>query len=66
MAILRNKEVKAMSKKDLIDKLKDLKFELTKSAVTANKINAKTHEIKKAIARIITHNKSQRTEVQKK
>ena len=65
MAILRTKEVRSMNEKDRNEKLKELKFELTKSAVTANKANAKTQEIKRAIARILTL-KKQTKEVQKK
>jgi len=37
---------------------KDLKFELVRSSVTANKANAKTKEIKRAISRLLTFNKS--------
>ena len=65
MAILRNKEIKSMNKKDLEEKLKDLKFQLTKSAVTANKTTAKTAEIKRTIARLLTM-KNQVKEAQKK
>ena len=36
------------------NKLKELKMELVKSGVTANKTNAKTKEIKRAISRLIT------------
>jgi ribosomal protein L29 len=54
MAILRNNELEKMSKKELENKLKDLKMELVKAYVAANKTNSKTKEIKRAIARIIT------------
>lgn len=56
MAILRAKDVAKMSKKDRDEKLKELKMELIKANVTANKTNAKTKEIKKAISRLITIN----------
>jgi len=46
-----------MDKKTRESKLKDLKMELIKANVTANKTNAKTKEIKKAIARIMTYKK---------
>lgn len=54
MAILKFKEISKMEKKTLDDKLKDLKLELIKANVSANKTNAKTKEIKRAIARILT------------
>jgi len=54
MAILRQKDLIKMSEKEREEKLKDLKFELVKSNVAANKTNAKTKEIKRAIARILT------------
>lgn len=54
MAILRVSDINKMDKKEMADKLKELKFELTKAAVTANKTNAKTKEIKRTIARMLT------------
>lgn len=55
-------EVKKMDAKKRAEKLKDLKLELSKANVTANKQNAKTKEIKRAIARILTFNKSEKSE----
>ena len=60
MAILRAKEVAKMSEKERKDKLADLKVELVKANVVANKTNAKTKEIKRAISRILTSMKTQR------
>jgi len=57
MAILRAKEISKMEPKIRREKLKELKMELIKSNVAANKSNAKSKEIKKAIARIITYEK---------
>ncbi len=54
MALLRYNEISKMSEKDKAEKLKDLRTELVKANVVANKQNAKTKEIKKAIARILT------------
>ncbi|MFH1290133.1 MAG: hypothetical protein ABIH92_01875 [Nanoarchaeota archaeon] len=54
MAILKASEVKKMNEKDKEDKLKELKLELIRANVTANKANAKTKEIKKAISRLFT------------
>jgi ribosomal protein L29 len=61
MAILKASEVSKMSDKDKVDKLKDLKMELVRANVAANKTNAKTKEIKRAIARLLTSMKTQKT-----
>ena len=69
MAILKAKDIRKMSKKEREDKFKDLKMELIKANVSANKANAKTKEIKKAIARLITYDiitKSEKEEVKEK
>ncbi|HLF53985.1 MAG TPA: hypothetical protein VI544_02290 [Candidatus Nanoarchaeia archaeon] len=55
-----------MTEKDREDKLKELKMELVRSGVTANKANAKTKEIKRAISRLITLNKSAKEALNKK
>ncbi|MSS74103.1 50S ribosomal protein L29 [Candidatus Pacearchaeota archaeon] len=60
MAILRAKDVSKMDAKSRAEKLKDLKMELVKSSVTAQKAKGKTKEIKKAIARIFTFNASEK------
>ncbi|HIG51941.1 hypothetical protein CXT76_01965 [Candidatus Parvarchaeota archaeon] len=61
MAVLKNKEIIKMDEKTRTSKLKDLKMELIKANVSANKTNSKTKEIKRAIARILTFNKSEKT-----
>ena len=58
MAIIKSKEISKMSPKERLEKLKELKFELVKANVTANKTNAKTKEIKRAISRLLTFSKS--------
>lgn len=58
MAVLRQKDLMKMDDKERKSKLNDLKLELIKANVTANKQNAKTKEIKKAIARLLTHENS--------
>ena len=59
MALLKTKEISNMSKGDREKKLKELKFELIKSKVSASKTgSSKIKEIKKIIARILTFNKS--------
>ena len=60
MAVLKNKEIIKMDEKTRSSKLKDLKMELIKANVSANKVNSKTKEIKRAIARILTFNKSEK------
>ena len=59
MVLLRNEDIAKMPEKERFAKLKELKFELTKASVTANRTNAKTKEIKRAISRIITFNNLQ-------
>lgn len=66
MALLRTKDALKMTEKDREDKLKELKMELVRSGVTANKANAKTKEIKRAISRLITLNKSAKEALNKK
>lgn len=56
MALLRMKEIKAMSDEERRNKLKDLKMELVRANVTANKATSKTKEIKRAISRLILFN----------
>lgn len=58
MAILKSKDIQKMNKKEREDKIKELKLELVKAGVAANKGNAKTKEIKRTISRLITINKS--------
>lgn len=66
MAVLKAKEVWKMNQKDREEKLKELKLELVKANVTANKANAKTKEIKRAISRLITISKSSKDDGLKK
>ena len=58
MAILRYNDIKKMDQKEKEKRMKDLSLELIKAKVTANKTNAKTKEIKRAIARLMTFNSS--------
>ena len=66
MAILRAKDAKKMTKKERNTKIGELRLELAKANVTANKTNAKTKEIKKAISRLITFNTSEKEELKNK
>ena len=52
MAILKTKDIQKMDESQQKEKLSELKMELVKANVTANKANAKTKEIKRAISRL--------------
>ena len=55
MAILRSKEIAKMTDKEKENKLKELRLELVKANVSANKTGKiKINEIKKTIAKIVT------------
>lgn len=55
MAILRSKEIVKMSQKEKADKLKELRLELVKANVTANKTGKiKIKEIRRTIAKLLT------------
>ena len=56
MTLLKFKDITKMKKEERLSKMKELRLELIRSGVTANKQNAKTKEIKKAISRILTFN----------
>jgi ribosomal protein L29 len=58
MVLLRNSDIQKMKKEEIDTKLNELRMESVKASVTANKQNAKTKEIKRAIARLLTFNKS--------
>jgi ribosomal protein L29 len=66
MALIRAKDAAKMDRGARDAKMKELKLELVKANVTANKASAKTKEIKRAIARLMTLNKSQKEELRKK
>jgi ribosomal protein L29 len=51
MAIIRNKEIRGLSKEEADNKLKDLRIELMKAKAQKGK---KIKEIKRTIARILT------------
>lgn len=55
MAVLKTKQVKAMKEEEKTKKLKELKLELVKAKAKSGQGNTKIKEIKKAIARILTH-----------
>jgi len=61
MALLRMRDVLKMNGKERKEKIKELKMEIIRANVTANKANAKTKEIKKAISRLLTMNKKEKS-----
>lgn len=62
---MKNEEMRKMSKEERKGKIQELKLELIKSKVTANKTNTKTKLIKRQIARILTMNNMQKESVDK-
>ena len=58
MTIIKAKDARKMNKKEINENLKELKMELIRANVVANRTNAKTKEIKRAISRLKTINKS--------
>jgi ribosomal protein L29 len=55
MAILRTKDILSLNDKERKEKLKELRFELIRANVTANKSGKiKIKEIRKTIAKILT------------
>ena len=62
MALLKYNEIGKMDEKERKSKLEELKLELIRANVAANKTNAKTKEIKRAISRLITFNSSRKKE----
>ncbi len=58
MAVLRSNEISRMDEKEIQNKIKELKMELIRNQVNANKGGKlKTKEIKRTIARLHTFNK---------
>lgn len=57
MVLLRFKDITKMSEADRATRMKELKLELVKANVTAHRTNAKTQEIKRAIAKLLTYKK---------
>lgn len=65
MAIIKKYEMKKMSFEEKNEKIKHLRMEIVKANVTANKSNAKTKEIRRTLARLLTLNKSKGREALK-
>jgi len=56
MALIKKSDIAKMDLKQRNEKLSELKIELIKGSAAANRQNAKTKEIKRAISRILTIN----------
>lgn len=54
MALLRTKDARKLSPAEQATKLKEITLELVKATVTAHKATAKTKELKRARARLLT------------
>ena len=57
MAILKSQDIKKLQEKERNEKIKELKEELIKTQVNASKSKLKPKEIKRAIARLLTFNR---------
>lgn len=67
MAILKSKDIRKLSEKEIEEKIKDLKMELVKSKVAASKGGKlKIKEIKRTIARLYTISRLKQTFLSKK
>ncbi|MFH1326545.1 MAG: 50S ribosomal protein L29 [archaeon] len=63
MATLKIKDIRKMGNEERTKRLKELKLELVKAKVNASKTgSSKAREIRRTIARILTINKSFKTE----
>jgi ribosomal protein L29 len=60
------KDVVKMDAKERQAKMQELRFSLVKSQVTAHKATAKTKEIKRTLARLLTFNNSAKEALNKK
>ena len=61
MAIIKGREMKAMGIADLKKKLAELKMEMLKSSRPTQGASSKGREIKRTVARILTHIKLKET-----
>jgi len=57
MAVLRMSDARKLNAKEQAEKLSELRLELVKGSASANKAKAKTKEVKRAIARLLTLSK---------
>jgi len=65
MAVLRSKEIEKISENEIQEKIKELKTELIRNQVNANKGGKlKTREIKRTIARLLTFSRLKKSDKQ--
>jgi ribosomal protein L29 len=62
MAVLRINDARKLNEKERAEKMVELRLELVKGAASANKAKAKTKEVKRAIARLLTLSKQLKEE----
>ena len=58
MALIKKQDLVKMNAQDITAKIKELKFELARSHVTAHRATSKTKEIKRTVARLMTRRAS--------
>ncbi len=66
MALIKRQDISKMNISEVTTRLKELKLELTKAHVTAHRATAKTKEIKRTIARLMTRRASIQPEASQK
>ncbi len=66
MALIKRQDLAKMNHEDMVTRLKELKLELAKAHVAAHKATAKTKEIKRTVARLMTRLRSQHKEASQK
>ncbi len=66
MALIKRQDIAKMNDTEVTSRLKELKLELAKAHVTAHRATAKTKEIKRTIARLMTRRASTQLEAYKK
>ncbi len=54
MALIKRQDISKMNINEVTARLKELKLELAKAHVTAHRATAKTKEIKRTVARLMT------------
>ncbi len=65
MAKLKTQEIMKMSDKEKAEKIIELKLEISKANVTANKASSNTKELKRALARIHTMDRLSKDKINK-
>ena len=61
MAILKSKDIKGMSEREIEEKVNYLRMELIKNGVGTKKNSGKIREIKRTLARLLTQSRTKST-----